>query len=102
MSLMGTISLYAAPNVAFAISDNVQVAVATGIIAGIFALANTLLTAKLAKAAIRIEQRQDRALQLIGERSSDKPITQSGRNGISETSTEIVKRRSDDSFRGNE
>lgn len=70
----------------FAVSDSVEVAVFTAIIAGVFQVINTALTGYMARKITHMDKRQRRAMGLIGERaedeSNDKSTPLAGRNRI--------------------
>lgn len=74
------------PVVAF--SQTVKAAVLTAIIAGIFSVVNTILNGTIFSKVRRIERKQERILELHGERDSDKLTPTVGR-----TSTQVLPHR---------
>lgn len=68
----------------FALSDSVQAAAITAIVAGVFSIINTMLNAYTARKITHVDKRSRRVLNIIGERENDKlsdePITPVGRN----------------------
>lgn len=57
--------------VVFAVSDSVEVAVFTAIIAGVFSVINTCLNGYMARKLSKMDTRQQRAMSILGERSED-------------------------------
>lgn len=64
----------------FAATDSVSVGIATAIIAGVFSLLNTFLTFAITRKVKRMHKKQNRTLELVGERESDKHTTEVGQN----------------------
>jgi hypothetical protein len=83
---------YISGMVIFAVSDSVEAAAITAFIAGFFSVVNTVINARNAKALNRVEQRQERAMEVLGERSEDESFNKSSRE-VGRTRTVKKERR---------
>lgn len=72
----------------FAVADSVTAAIVTALIAGFFSIINTVINARIHQRVKKIEDRQGRVLEIVGERQSDKSIAPVGRNPNDPTNRE--------------